>query len=31
MGLVDVVVGVLAKDNDFDGSKWGMARPAGSN
>lgn len=27
MGLVDVVVGVLAEDNDFDGVERGVAGP----
>ena len=28
MGLIDVVIGVLTKDDDFDGREGGVARPA---
>lgn len=31
MGLVDVMVGVLAYDYDFDGVEGGMSRPVLSN
>lgn len=31
MGLVDVVVGVLAYDYDFDGVEGGVARPIPSS